>query len=53
MQQVERIANKHFGRCYRLGDDHVDPNVTGDFGPRIVGDSILALVEQARANESC
>jgi len=36
MQQVERIAYKHFGNCYRLGNDQIDMLVTGEFGPRII-----------------
>lgn len=36
MPQIEEIAYKHFGRCYRLGNDHVDLLVTGEFGPRII-----------------
>ncbi len=36
MQQMERISYKHFGNCYRLGNDQVDMLVTGEFGPRII-----------------
>lgn len=36
MQQMERIAYKHFGNCYRLGNEQVDLLVTGEFGPRII-----------------
>ena len=36
MQQIEEIAYKHFGRCYRLGNDQVDLLVTSEFGPRII-----------------
>lgn len=36
MRQIEEIAYKHFGRCYRLGNDHVDLLVTAEFGPRVI-----------------